>query len=125
GRAGAFPGHRCPEFPGGSHRLHAPAGGGRGEAPGLRRRRAIRRCGAHRRPGDDPGGGAAGARPAVSAGLCRRGHALCGGGGDDSGDVPGTPLPHRCAGLCCGLQRDDGAGRGPGMTVRTISVRCP
>lgn len=71
-----------------------------------------------------PGGGAAGARPAVSAGLCRRGHALCGGGGDDSGDVPGTPLPHRCAGLCCGLQRDDGAGRGPGMTVRTISVRC-
>lgn len=28
GRAGAFPGHRCPEFPGGSHRLHAPAGGG-------------------------------------------------------------------------------------------------
>ena len=60
----------------------------------------------------------------VSAGLCRRGHALCGGGGDDSGDVPGTPLPHRCAGLCCGLQRDDGAGRGPGMTVRTISVRC-
>ena len=65
------------------------------------------------------------APPAVSAGLCRRGHALCGGGGDDSGDVPGTPLPHRCAGLCRGLQCDDGAGRGPGMTVRTISARCP
>lgn len=72
-----------------------------------------------------PGGGAAGARSAVSAGLCRRGHALCGGGGDDSGDVPGTPLPHRCAGLCRGLQRDDGAGRGPGMTVRMIFARCP
>ena len=50
----------------------------------------------------------------ISAQLCRRSHAVCGGGGTDSGNVAGTALQRWHGVFRGGLQRDDGAGRGTG-----------
>ena len=41
---------------------------------------------------DDPGSRHRGARLALSAQLCRRSHAVCGGGGADPGNVAGAAL---------------------------------
>ena len=49
--------------------------------------------------------------------FCRRSHAVCGGGGTNPGNVAGAALQRRHGVFCGGLQRDDGAGRGTGVTV--------
>ena len=69
---------------------------------------------------------AAGPGPALSAELRRRGHALCGGGGADPGDVPGGALQCGNADLRPGLHPDDGAGRGTGLseTSKTTTFSC-
>ena len=53
----------------------------------------------------------------LSAQLCCRSHAVCGGGGTDPGNVAGAALQRRHGVFCGGLQRDDGAGCGTGVTV--------
>ena len=53
----------------------------------------------------------------LSAQLCRRSHAVCGGGGTDPGNVAGAALQRRHGVFRGGLQRDDGAGRSTGVTV--------
>ena len=49
--------------------------------------------------------------------FCCRSHAVCGGGGTDPGNVAGAALQRRHGVFCGGLQRDDGAGCGTGVTV--------
>ena len=51
----------------------------------------------------------------MSAQLCRRSHAVC--GGIDSGNVAGAALQRWHGVFCGGLQRDDGAGCGTGVMV--------
>ena len=63
---------------------------------------------------DDSGGRHRGTRVALSAQLCRRSHAVCGGGGTDPGNVAGTALKRWHDVFCGRLQRDDGAGCGAG-----------
>ena len=53
----------------------------------------------------------------ISAQLCRRSRAVCGGGGTNPGNVAGTALQRWHGVFCGGLQRDDGAGRGTGVMV--------
>ena len=53
----------------------------------------------------------------ISAQLCCRSHAVCGGGGTDSGNVAGAALQRWHGVFRGGLQRDDGAGCGTGVTV--------
>ena len=53
----------------------------------------------------------------LSAQLCCRSHAVCGGGGTDPGNVAGAAFQRRHGVFCGGLQRDDGAGCGTGVTV--------
>ena len=48
--------------------------------------------------------------------FCRS-HAVCGGGGTDPGNVAGAALQRWHGVFCGGLQRDDGAGCGTGVTV--------
>ena len=55
--------------------------------------------------------------PALSAQLCCRSHAVCGGGGADPRNVAGAALQRWHGIFCGGLQRDDGAGCGTGVTV--------
>ncbi len=60
------------------------------------------------------------ARPAVPAQLCRRGHALRGGGGTHPRNVSGNPFQHRHGILRRGLQPDDGSGRGSRVSLLSI-----
>ena len=99
------------------HHFHAAAGGRNEKRPGVLGRRAVRHRRAHRGSADDSGGRHRGARVALSAQLCCRSHAVCGGGGTDPGNVAGAALQRRHGVFCGGLQRDDGAGRGTGVTV--------
>ena len=75
-------------------------------AEGMKKGSVDDSCGRHR-----------GACFALSAQLCRRSHAVCGGGGTDPGNVAGAALQRRHGVFCGGLQRDDGAGRSTGVTV--------
>ena len=59
-------------------------------------------------------------RDSLSAQLCRRSHAVCCGGGTDSGNVAGAALQRWHGIFRGGLQRDDGAGRSTGVTVGTL-----
>ena len=104
-------------FPEGGHHLPAPAGRGDGPEQSLRRGRAVRGGGAGGGGGDDLGRPGRVTRPALSAELCGGGDAVCGGGGADPGDVPGTALQRGNAVLRAGVQRDDGAGCGAGMST--------
>ena len=115
--AGPVAGHRHSELPGGGHHLSAPAGGGDGPEQSLRRGRAVRGGGAGGGGGDDLGRPGRVTRPALSAELCGRGDAVRGGGGADPGDVPGAALQRGNAVLRTGVQRDDGAGCGAGITA--------
>ena len=54
---------------------------------------------------------------ALSAQLCSRCHAVCGGGGTDPGNVAGAALQRWHGIFCGGFQRDDGAGCGAGVTI--------
>ena len=67
------------------------------------RRCAFRRCRAYRRGADASRRAACDPGAAVSAELCSGGHALCGGGGADPGNVAGKALQHRHDFLCRGL----------------------
>ena len=49
--------------------------------------------------------------------FCRRSHAVCCGGGTDPGNVAGAALQRRHRVFCGGIQRDDGAGCGTGVTA--------
>ena len=51
----------------------------------------------------------------ISAQLCRRSHAVCGGGGTDPRNVAGTALKRWHDVFCGRLQRDDGTGCGTGI----------
>ena len=53
----------------------------------------------------------------ISAQLCCRSYAVCGGGGTNPENVAGAALQRRHGIFCGGLQRDDGAGRGTGVMV--------
>ena len=68
----------------------------------------------------DSGGRHRGARVALSAQFCCRSHAVCGGGGTDPGNVAGAALQRWHGIFRGGLQRDDGAGCGTGVTVGTL-----
>ena len=85
--------------------------------PGILGRRAVRHRRAHRGSVDDSGGRHRGACFALSAQLCCRSHAVCGGGGTDPGNVAGAALQRWHGVFCGGLQRDDGAGRSTGVMV--------
>ena len=74
----------------------------------------------HRGSADDSGGRHRGARVALSAQLCRRSHAVCGGGGTDPGNVAGAALQRWHGIFRGGLQCDDGAGRSTGVTVGAL-----
>ena len=88
---------------------------GETQGPSVSRRRALRRCRAYRRGADASRGAACDPGAAVSAELCSGRHALCGGGGADSGNVAGAALESWNGVLCRRLQRDDGAGCGAGI----------
>ena len=109
--------HCYPELPGGCHHLHATAGGRNEKRPGILGRCTVRHRRTHRGSADDSGGRHRGARFALSAQLCRRSHAVCGGGGTDPGNVAGAALQRWHGIFRGGLQRDDGAGCGTGVTV--------
>ena len=64
---------------------------------------------------DGAGGGAHRSGTALAAGLCRRGHALC--GGRRAAAYARRPRPGG-AGLCRGLYRNDDPGRGIGVGRR-------
>ena len=114
---GTFPWDRHPELPRGGHHLHAPAGRRNAKTPGVLGRSTIWHRRAHWGSADDSGSRHRGACFALSAQLCCRSHAVCGGGGTDPGNVAGTALK-RWHGVFCGrLQRDDGAGCGAGVTI--------
>ena len=53
----------------------------------------------------------------ISAQLCCRSYAVCGGGGTNPENVAGTALQRWHGVFRGGLQRDDGAGRGTGVMV--------
>ena len=107
-------------FPEGAIISMPPAGGRNEKRPGVLGRRAVRHRRAHRGSADDSGGRHRGARFALSAQLCRRSHAVCGGGGTDPGNVAGTALQRWHGVFCGGLQRDDGAGCGTGVTIGAL-----
>ena len=102
-RTGAVPRHCHSEFSRGGDHLHAAPGGGGTQGPSISRRRAFRRCRAYRRGADASRRAACDPGAAVSAELCSGGHALCGGGGADPGNVAGKALQHRHDFLCRGL----------------------
>jgi O-methyltransferase involved in polyketide biosynthesis len=114
------PWHRHSEFSRGGDHLHAAPGGGGTQGPSISRRCAFRRCRAYRRGADASCGAACDPGAAVSAELCSGRHALCGGGGADSGNVAGTALESWNGVLCGRLQRDDGAGCGAGIGAEVL-----
>ena len=87
------------------------------KTPGVLGRSTIWHRRAHWGSADDSGSRHRSACFALSAQLCCRSHAVCGGGGTDPGNVAGTALKRWHDVFCGGLQRDDGAGCGAGVTI--------
>ena len=85
-------------------------GGEQGQ--GVPWRSVFRRCRAHRCSTYNSCRTACDTGAAVSSELCRRCHALCGGGGADTGNVTGAALQSGHGLLCRWIQRHDGAGCG-------------
>ena len=66
---------------------------------------------------DDSGGRHRGACFALSAQLCCRSHAVCGGGGTDPGNVPGGTFRPWNDLFCSGIYGDDVAGCGSWVKI--------
>ena len=85
-------------------------------------RHALRCGGTYRRAAHHTGGQLCRPCPSVSAGLCGRGHALCGGGRTYPRDVLRPPFQCGGAGLCLWIYADDGAGCGFGVKGTVYAV---
>ena len=92
------------------------------QGTGVSWRCALRHCGADRGRTDHPLRTAGRTCASVSAELCRRSDALCGGGGADPGNVPRQAFQPWHACLCGGLQHHDGTGCGAGINHNKTSV---
>ena len=84
-------------------------------AEGEKKAKAFWGGGAGGRGADHSSGRAGGSGAALPVKLCRRGHAVCGGGGADTRNVAGAAFQPWGGVLCRGLYRDDGAGCRAGL----------
>ena len=77
------------------------------KSEGKSRGRSFIYSGAHRGASHDPAGIPDRAGSSLSAGICRWGHDICGGGRTDTGSLTGRAFQHRYHRLCGRIYSDD------------------